>query len=88
MIFAAAPSSDESKSAGNWTETFTTTAGEIEHTPSYIKFGFLTAGQGISMSGGSNFNGFVFPKDLNIETNSTREAFVAALKASGIYNGQ
>lgn len=73
---------------GNWTETFQTTVGPINHTPTSVKMGFITAGAGIKMSQGSNLNGFIFPGNLVLNTNSTREQFVAALIAGKIYSGK
>ncbi|WP_010299541.1 hypothetical protein [Candidatus Odyssella thessalonicensis] len=72
---------------GNWTESFPTITplGNITHTPTAIKFGFLTVGKELHSSKGSSINGFVFPNTLELYTNSTREEFIAALKRAGIY---
>ena len=74
---------------GNWSEAFQTNTplGPIVHTPQATQLGFFSCGGNITMHQGSNFNGYVFQKTLSLKTNSTREEFVAALKAAGMYAG-
>ncbi|MBX3457089.1 MAG: hypothetical protein KF820_01835 [Candidatus Paracaedibacteraceae bacterium] len=84
-VFAAEPQQEQQ--LGNWTETFQTAAGPIEHTPTSTRMGFISCGKSMKMSAGSNINGFVFPANLELTTNSTREQFVTALKAGKIYTG-
>ncbi len=84
-VFAA--ESEQGQNLGNWTETFQTAVGPIEHTPTSTKMGFITAGAGITMAGQS-LNGVPLAAPLELKTNSTRIQFVEAMKKSGIYKGQ
>lgn len=84
-VFAA--ETPQEQQLGNWTETFQTLAGPVVHTPTATKMGFISAGKSLNMSAGSNINGFKFPANLELITNTTREQFVAALKAGKIYTG-
>lgn len=72
---------------GNWTETFHLKGGHyIVHTPTYVLLdGNMKAGEGILIRARS-FNGMPLgPCGLNVNTDSTREEFVAALRCSGLY---
>ncbi len=80
---AAAPATAEVNY--QWTETFKTNAGPITHTPQFVRFGFMTCGQGMTMSEGSSFNGFVFPATLELSVKSSRDEFIAAIKRAQIW---
>ncbi|HCU07063.1 MAG TPA: hypothetical protein DIC42_05755 [Holosporales bacterium] len=69
--------------AGNWTEVFQTRVGPVTHTPTFVKLGFMQAGTGVQFDCAS-FNDVPLTAPLNLLTNSTRAAFVAAMQASGI----
>ena len=70
---------------GNWTETFKTRVGDIKHTPTFINLGgWMQAENRINMNSQS-FNGVPLKAPLILEQNSTREDFIAAMKAAGIY---
>lgn len=76
----------ETAFVGNWTEEFNTKFGKILHTPENIVIqGCITCGENFFSGKGSSFNGYVFQEDLNLQTNSTPEAFIAAMQAAGIY---
>lgn len=68
---------------GNWTEKFETNDGHyVLHTPNSVSFdGFITGGTGIHLD--TKLNGTLI-KNLNLETNSTREEFVASLCRSNL----
>ena len=83
-VFAAEPQQEQN--LGNWTETFQTAAGPIEHTPTSTRMGFITAGTGVYMDSQS-INGVPLTAPLDLKTNSTRAQFVEAMKKSGIYTG-
>lgn len=71
---------------GDWTEKFNLKKGHFAvHTPKYVALdNMFKSGKGIHLDG-VNINGTVI-KNLNIETDSTRQEFVAALKRSNLYN--
>lgn len=71
---------------GNWTETFNTKVGQIQHTPDSTQMGFITTGEGIKMNCPA-INGVKLTAPLDLTTNSTRAQFVAAMKVAGIYTG-
>lgn len=75
---------------GNWTEKFSTNTplGEIVHTPTYVKVGFMQSGGEISLAPSTNYMGYSLPATLHIKTDSTRNEFVEALKKAKIYNGK
>lgn len=74
------------KFKGNWTEKFELKDGHYaEHTPTYVSFdGWMKGGTGIHID--SVINGTKI-SNLHLETDSTREEFIAALKRSNMYKG-
>lgn len=71
---------------GNWTETFQTAVGPIEHSPNRVTMGFISGGTGIKMTTAS-INGVALAAPLDLKTNSNRAQFVEAMKKTGIYTG-
>lgn len=71
---------------GNWSGSFTLKDGtEVVHTPTFTRMAFMTAGTGISIKARS-FNGLSLSEHgIQLQTNSTRDEFVEALKRSGAY---
>ncbi len=71
---------------GNWTETFQLKGNNwITHTPNFVNFDGMMQGRSINISARS-FNGTpLAPCGLHVQTDSTREEFVAALQCSGMY---
>jgi len=78
----------QSDNPGNWTDTFQTLAGPIVHTPNFVRMGFMTVGEKLTMSKGSRINDFAFPADLTLRTDFTRDQFVTALTKGQIYSGK
>lgn len=65
---------------GNWTETFNLKDGTVvTHTASDT----CVQRSKLTLCGGLGVSAF----GLNLHTNSTKKEFIAALKASGLYNG-
>lgn len=71
---------------GNWTETFSTKIGVIQHEPTYVKWGGMQCGS-LNLSS-PVVNGVQLLAPLKLLSNTSRDEFVAALKLSGIYTGQ
>jgi hypothetical protein len=70
---------------GNWTESFRLKNGEIaSHTPQGIKFCFFNGSKEINNQGTMIYNGYTLGK-FHLKIDSTREEFIAGLKASGLY---
>ncbi len=78
----------EDPNQGNWTASYQTKIGQITHTAECIKLNnagiSITVGNALNMATGSNFNGYIFEKDLALKTNSTQQKFEAQLKSSGL----
>lgn len=72
---------------GNWSGTFTLKDGSVvTHEPNRTSLGFMSSSQGISMKT-KNYNRFpVSEEGIQLKTNSTKEEFIAALVASGLYD--
>lgn len=68
----------------NWTQTFQTKVGPITHTPQGVQFMGMRTGGKLSF-GPTNLNGVSCPNGLKLDTVSTKEQFIAALKAAGIW---
>ncbi len=84
----AAPSRPAASSKpfkGNWTESFRLKTGEtIHHAPTHVQMGGMRSGAGLSLAC-KNYNGFSLQNGgLFVETDSTKEDFIAALKRSGL----
>lgn len=80
---SASATAAEAGFKGNWTQVFHTKVGDILHAPNMIRWGYITSGKGISLHS-KTVNGIPLLAPLVLNTDSTVEEFVEALRRSGI----
>jgi hypothetical protein len=79
---------EETEFKGNWTASYKLKDGSIcVHTPQSTSMGGMMSGQGFSIQSKS-YNGIPMSEEgLVLQTNSTQQEFIEALRKSGLYEG-
>lgn len=80
-----APTSAEDLAKADWTEIFKTKVGDISHRPEGIQFGMMFCGQELAIRS-SVVNGVPLRAPLILKRFSTREEFMEAMRAAGIFD--
>ena len=76
----------ETDIAWNWAEEFHLKSNVVVvHTPQHVQFDTEIATQQICIPKGSEYNGFIYPKSLNLLTHVSRNEFVQHLVDCELY---